>query len=159
MSLAANPPCAASATLNLDSRHVFISWEAPAAGSVTVTGYRIYYNGGNRLNNILVDNTLLQFELDPSMHALPLDDMMISIRAESAHLPSELVTVTVLSIHATTTEESSTTTVKTYYYTTEESTTPTEPAIITKPATTTEPATTTDHYGAGYYYGAIVYNY
>ena len=107
MPSAANPPLAVSATLNTASGRVLISWDPSAAGGATVTGYRIYYNADNTLNNVPVDGTLVQFEL---VHTLPVDDMMISIRAESAQLPSELITVNVLRTSPITTSVSELTT-------------------------------------------------
>ena len=99
---AANPPTAVSATLNTASGRVLISWDAPTTGGAVATGYRIYYNATDRLNDVSVDSSLLQFELDPSVHTLPISDMMmISIRAESAQLPSELVTVNVTVLSTT----------------------------------------------------------
>jgi hypothetical protein len=120
------------ASLGATSGDVLISLTHPVGGA-TVIGYRIYYNsGGSQSSRLMIVITETEFVLD--LKGATLDDMMISIRAESAQLPSELVTVNVAAavMESTTMEVLSTTTA-------EPLTTP----ATTEPATTTEPPTTT----------------
>ena len=83
------------AHLNVTSGLLLISWSPPAAGGANVTGYRIYYC--NSLEGILIDELTVtnesQFVLDLKGHSL--DNMIISIRAESAQLPSEVITANI----------------------------------------------------------------
>ena len=122
---AANPPSAVSASQGMTSGPVLISWSPPVAGGTEVTGYRIYYTSGGMLMNVLVA-AVLQHELDLD-GALP-DDMMVSVRAESAQLPSEVVDATVTTTTASTTTEPPTTT---------ETATSTEAPMTTGAPTTT----------------------
>ena len=90
--LAANPPTVVSASQSMTSGPVLISWGPPVAGGEEVTGYTIYCTLGGMLVNASVTAGL--------HHVLDLggdlpDDMIVSIRAESAQLPSELITITV----------------------------------------------------------------
>ena len=137
---AASPPTAVSATFNIASGRVLISWSPSATSDAAVTGYTIYYS----LDGVAMDQTIgdANIQLDLNLKGSLLDDMMISIRAESAQLPSELVTVAVTVLSTTTAEQPSTTTV--VQTTTTEPVTTTEPATTTEPPTTTEPATTTE---------------
>ena len=90
--LAANPPTVVSASQSMTSGPVLISWGPSVAGGEEVTGYTIYYTLGSMLVNASVTAGL--------HHVLDLggdlpDYMIVSIRAESAQLPSELITITV----------------------------------------------------------------
>ena len=91
---AANPPTAVMASLNATSGTVLISLTQPVGGA-TVTGYRIYYSSEGSQASELIATTENEFILD--LKGASLDDiiMAISIRAESAQLPSELVPVNV----------------------------------------------------------------
>ena len=90
---AANPPAAVMANLNVTSGLVLISWSPPAAGGAEVTGYRIYYSLEGSTRNEPVASNESQFVLD--LKGASLDNMTISIRTESAKLPSELINVNV----------------------------------------------------------------
>ena len=110
MHVATNAPHAVSANQNdTMSGFILVSWSPPAAGGADITGYRIYYTSGGVLMNVAVNSTEHQYQLVLG-GALP-DDMMLSIRAESIQLPSELITVTInIEVLATTAEELATTT-------------------------------------------------
>ena len=91
---AANPPAAVMANLNVTSGLVLISWSPPAAGGAEVTGYRIYYSLEGSTRNEPVASNESQFVLD--LKGTSLDNIMaISIRTESAKLPSELININV----------------------------------------------------------------
>ena len=104
---AADPPTAVMARLDATSENVLVSLTPPVGGA-TVTGYRIYYSVGGSQSNELFLSTENQLVLD--LRGDTLDEMMISIRAESAQLPSELVTVNVVVESTTAMEVPSTTT-------------------------------------------------
>ena len=76
---------------------ILVSWSAPLddddTSGVIVTGYRIYYTlGGERMNiSVAAGETQHSLDLDG---ALP-DGGELSIRTESANLPSHLMNVTV----------------------------------------------------------------
>ena len=133
------------ASLNAMSGEVLVSLTPPVGGE-TVTGYRIYYNSGGSQTSEVLTTTANDLVLD--LKGAILDDMMISIRAESDQLPSELVSVNVVAEATTTMEVPSTTTAEadttTEPATTTESPTTTESATTTEPATTTDPPTTTE---------------
>ena len=80
---------------------ILISWSAPLddndTSGVIVTGYRIYYTLGGERKNISVAAGETQHSLDLGGD-LP-DGGELSIRTESANLPSHLVNVTVQSKH------------------------------------------------------------
>lgn len=99
------------ANLNTTSGDVLVSL-TPPVGDATFTGYRIYYNSGGSQTSELFTATENEFVLD--LKGATLDDMMISIRAESDQLPSELVpvNVTTAELPSTTTAEAATTTVE-----------------------------------------------
>ena len=80
------------ANFNATSGNVLISLTQPVGGA-TVTGYRIYYSSEGSQASELITTTENEFILD--LKGASLDNMTISIRAESAQLPSELVTVNV----------------------------------------------------------------
>lgn len=104
---AANPPTTVSADLNMSSGPLIITWSPPATGGAEVTGYRIYYNLGCLSFNVVVANTENRYEMGLN-GLLPEDIMSVSIRAESAQLPSELITVRIGAgneVLTTTTEE------------------------------------------------------
>lgn len=84
----------------MTSGPILITWASPNAGGAEVTLYRIYYNSKGALSNVEVASTEADYSLDLSGD--PLDDMMVTIRAESAQLPSELVTVNVTVMAPTT---------------------------------------------------------
>ena len=95
------------ASLDTTSENVVISLTQPVGGA-TVTGYRIYYSAGGMQTSEAF--TTPESQLVLNLRGDTLDDMMISIRAESAQLPSELVNVIVMSTPSTTTDQSTTTT-------------------------------------------------
>ena len=80
------------ASFDATSGNVLISLTQPVGGA-TVTGYRIYYSTEGSQTSELITTTENEFMLD--LQGVSLDNMAISIRAESAQLPSELVTVNV----------------------------------------------------------------
>ena len=90
--LAASPPTAVMASFNATSGNVLISLTQPVGGP-TVTGYGIYYSSQGSQTSELFTTTENEFILD--LQGASLDYMAISIRAESAQLPSELVPVNV----------------------------------------------------------------
>ena len=81
-----------SATLNMTSGPIIITWGPPASGGAEVTRYRIYYNLGCLSLDIVVARTENRYEMGLN-GLLPGDIMSVSIRSESAQLPSELVTI------------------------------------------------------------------
>ena len=81
-----------SATLNMTSGPIIITWGPPASGGAEVTHYRIYYNLGCLSLDIVVARTENRYEMGLN-GLLPGDIMSVSIRSESAQLPSELVTI------------------------------------------------------------------
>ena len=89
---AANPPTDVSATLNMTSGPIIITWGPPASGGAEVTRYRIYYNLGCLSLDVVVARTENRYEMGLN-GLLPEDIMSVSIRSESAQLPSELVTI------------------------------------------------------------------
>ena len=89
---AANPPTSVSAALSTPSGSLIITWSPPATGGAEITGYRIYYNLGCLFMNVVVDETVNRYEMGLD-GLLPEDIMSVSVRAESAQLPSELITV------------------------------------------------------------------
>ena len=117
---AANPPTDVSADLNTTAGPIIVTWSPPASGGAEVTGYRIYYNLGCLSLDITVANTESRYEM--GLNGLqPEDIMSVSIRAESALLPSELVTIRISTdpeILTTTSEELTMTTTTTSAVTT-----------------------------------------
>ena len=80
------------ASLDANSGDILVSLTRPVGGAA-VTAYRIYYSIGGSQSSELFAPTEGQLVLD--LKGDTPDEMMISIRAESAQLPSELVTVNV----------------------------------------------------------------
>ena len=110
---AANPPTDVSATLNMTSGPIIITWGPPASGGAEVTRYRIYYNLGCLSSDVVVARTENRYEMGLN-GLLPEDIMSVSIRSESAQLPSELVTIRIgTGTTSTGTEQLTTTTTTT----------------------------------------------
>ena len=76
----------------MTSGPIIITWGPPASGGAEVTRYRIYYNLGCLSLDIVVARTENRYEMGLN-GLLPGDIMSVSIRSESAQLPSELVTI------------------------------------------------------------------
>ena len=110
---AANPPTDVSATLNMTSGPIIITWGPPASGGAEVTRYRIYYNLGCLSLDVVVARTENRYEMGLN-GLLPEDIMSVSIHSESAQLPSELVTIRIgTGTTSTGTEQLTTTTTTT----------------------------------------------
>lgn len=140
MFAAANSPLAVLASQSAMS--VLVSWSPPANRGAEITGYRIFYTYGGVLMNVKVSSTERQYQLDLDGD-LP-DDMIVSIRAESLQLPSELITVTIDTDVLTTTVEEYT--IATIATTAKESDTPTTETSVTAalPLTTSSTASIGD---------------
>ena len=70
------------------SAPVEVSWSPPSGGAATIIGYRIFYGNGENMavNADDLNTTIYQSQIQS-----------VCIRAESAQLPSELITVNVIS--------------------------------------------------------------
>lgn len=141
--VAANPPTAVSANLNSQSGPVVITWSPPVSGGAEITGYRIYYNLGCLSLNVIVASTENHYQMDLN-GVLPEEIMSVSIRAESAQLPSDLITVRVGTSSTTTTQELPMTTTIIEAVRTTVATTSDEMGTSTQTVRSSDPTTTSD---------------
>ena len=76
------------------SAPVEVSWSPPSGGAATITGYRIFYDGRESL---FLPLTITGIDLNLGEGTKV--GQVLSIRADSSisQLPSELITVTILS--------------------------------------------------------------
>ena len=76
------------ATQSSSSAPVEVSWSPPSDGATTITGYRIFFGGGQNIS-VPAFVRMIGSVLGGNI------DQMIAIRSESALLFSELINITV----------------------------------------------------------------
>ena len=86
----AAPPLNVQATQTSASAPVEVSWSPPIGGAATITGYRIFYGGGE---NVSVPPIITFIGINLTGNQI---GRVVSIRAESAELLSELTNVTII---------------------------------------------------------------
>ena len=85
------PPMDVLATQSRSSTPVEVSWSPPSDGANSITGYRIYYGNGQ---NVFVSSVSIITSVSLRVNRSYISQN-VSIRSESNHLYSELVSVVV----------------------------------------------------------------